>query len=50
LGGVDERDEGEYRGKAVDIASAELLVLTRAPAGWRIRAIHWSSRPRGPAN
>jgi ketosteroid isomerase-like protein len=41
--------KGEYRGKAVDIASAELMGLTRAPAGWRIRAIHWSSRPRGPA-
>ncbi len=42
--------KGEYRGKAVDIASAELVVLTRAPGGWQIRAIHWSSRPRGPAN
>ncbi len=39
--------KGHYRGKALDIASAELMVLTRAPAGWRIRAIHWSSRPRG---
>ncbi len=24
--------------------SAELMILTRAPQGWRIRAIHWSSR------
>ena len=24
--------------------SAELMILTRVSAGWRIRAIHWSSR------
>jgi len=26
--------------------SAELMVLSRSAAGWRIRAIHWSSRRR----
>ncbi|MEO5568914.1 MAG: nuclear transport factor 2 family protein [Gemmatimonadaceae bacterium] len=25
---------------------AELMVLSKAPAGWQIRAIHWSSRRR----
>jgi ketosteroid isomerase-like protein len=26
--------------------SAELMVLTKTGAGWRIRAVHWSSRRR----
>ncbi len=39
--------QGEYRGKAVNSAGSELMVLTRgADGGWRIRAIHWSSRAR----
>ena len=37
---------GEFRGRAVDMEGAELMVLSRTPAGWRIRAIHWSGRPR----
>ena len=37
---------GEFRGRAVDSAGAELMVLTRTPEGWRIAAIHWSSRAR----
>lgn len=41
--------QGEYRGRAVNSASAELIVLTRESEGWRIRAIHWSSRARRPA-
>jgi hypothetical protein len=28
------------------VATAELVVLSRSAGGWRIRAIHWSSRPR----
>jgi ketosteroid isomerase-like protein len=45
--------DGEYRGRAVRSAGAELMVLTRAPGsprgdGWRISAIHWSSRTRRP--
>lgn len=43
--------EGEYKGRAINSAGAELLVLTRAngaPDGWRISAIHWSSRARRP--
>jgi uncharacterized protein (TIGR02246 family) len=35
---------GTYRGRAVSSAGAELMVLTRAGAGWKISAIHWSSR------
>jgi ketosteroid isomerase-like protein len=37
---------GEYRGRPVNSAGAELMVLTRTPHGWRIAAIHWSSRRR----
>jgi ketosteroid isomerase-like protein len=37
---------GEFRGRKIDAQGAELIVLTRGPQGWRIRAIHWSSRPR----
>ena len=35
---------GEYRGRPVNSAGAELMVLSRESDGWRIRAIHWSSR------
>jgi ketosteroid isomerase-like protein len=38
--------QGEYRGRQVNSISAELMVLTRTPQGWTIRAIHWSSRSR----
>jgi ketosteroid isomerase-like protein len=37
------RADGEFRGKAVKSAGAELIVLSRAEGRWRIRAIHWSS-------
>ena len=37
---------GTFKGRAVNAAGAELVVLTRGAAGWRIRAIHWSSRRR----
>lgn len=37
---------GTFDGRAVNSAGAELVVLSRSPAGWRIRAIHWSSRRR----
>ena len=39
---------GESRGRTVNSAGAELMVLTRTPAGWRISAIHWSSRAQRP--
>ncbi len=38
------RTTGTYRARQVNSAGAELLVLSRTPEGWRIRAIHWSSR------
>lgn len=38
---------GSYRGRAVNSAGAELMVLTRTQDGrWLISAIHWSSRAR----
>ena len=40
---------GDFRGRAVNSAGAELAVLTRTPLGWRISAVHWSSRTRRPA-
>jgi ketosteroid isomerase-like protein len=35
---------GEYRGRAINSRGAELMVLTRSADGWKISAIHWSSR------
>lgn len=40
------RTTGSYRGRALDLDGAELMVLTRSTDGWKISAIHWSSRPR----
>ena len=42
------RVRGEFRGRSIDSDTAELMVLVRAGAGWRIAAIHWSSRRRAP--
>ena len=41
--------KGTFRDRPVDSVGVELMVLTRDAAGWRIRAIHWSSRARKPA-
>jgi ketosteroid isomerase-like protein len=41
--------KGQFRGRPVDSTGAELMVLTRTAAGWRIAAIHWSSRRRAPS-
>jgi ketosteroid isomerase-like protein len=38
--------QGTFQGRAVDSLGTELMVLSRGAEGWRIRAIHWSSRPR----
>jgi uncharacterized GH25 family protein/ketosteroid isomerase-like protein len=38
--------QGEFRGRAVNSVNAELMVLVRTPDGWKISAIHWSSRAR----
>ena len=35
---------GEWNGNPVASAGAELMVLRRTAQGWRIVAIHWSSR------
>jgi len=40
--------QGEYRGRQINSSGAELMVLSREPDGWKIRAIHWSSRTRRP--
>jgi ketosteroid isomerase-like protein len=40
---------GTFQGRAVDSLGAELMILTREAEGWRIRAVHWSGRPRKPA-
>ncbi len=40
---------GTYQGRAVNSIGSELMVLSRASGVWRIRAIHWSSRARKPA-
>lgn len=37
---------GTFRMRPVDAAGAELMVLVRTAQGWRIAAIHWSSRDR----
>ncbi len=39
---------GEYRGRAINAQGVELMVLSRVEHGWKIRAIHWSSRNRRP--
>ena len=38
---------GQFRGRPVSSTGAELMVLERHADGWRIAAIHWSSRRRG---
>ena len=38
--------KGTFRDRAVDSLGVELMVLSKDASGWRIRAIHWSSRPR----
>lgn len=38
--------QGTYREREISSLTAELMVLVRGPAGWRIAAIHWSSRAR----
>lgn len=38
------RTSGTWRERLVNSAGAELMVLGRTASGWRIRAIHWSSR------
>jgi ketosteroid isomerase-like protein len=37
------RTTGKYKGKAIDSATTETMLLRRTPQGWRIVHIHWSS-------
>jgi len=37
------RATGTFNGRQVNSAGVELMLLTNSPAGWRIRAIHWSN-------
>ena len=34
---------GIFHGRKIDSSGVELMVVTKDSAGWRIRAIHWSS-------
>jgi ketosteroid isomerase-like protein len=38
--------KGTFRDRPVDSLGVELMILSRDASGWRIRAVHWSSRPR----
>jgi ketosteroid isomerase-like protein len=40
--------QGQFRGRPVNSVGAELMILNRGADGWRIAAIHWSSRSRRP--
>jgi ketosteroid isomerase-like protein len=35
---------GTFHGRKIGSTGVELMVLTKDESGWRIRAIHWSSR------
>jgi len=37
---------GTFQSRPIDSIGTELMVLSRETGGWRIRAIHWSSRAR----
>jgi ketosteroid isomerase-like protein len=37
--------DGTFEGAPVSFVSAQLMVLTKDADVWRIRSIHWSSRP-----
>lgn len=39
---------GKFRDREVNSVGAELMILSRTPDGWKIRAIHWSSARRQP--
>lgn len=40
--------QGQFNGRQVNSAGAELVVLKRGGKTWQIAAVHWSSRQRGP--
>jgi ketosteroid isomerase-like protein len=40
--------DGKVDGGLVSFASSQLMVLTKDADAWKIRSIHWSSRPLEP--
>jgi ketosteroid isomerase-like protein len=40
--------DGTFEGNPVQFVSAQLMVLTKDADAWKIRSIHWSSRPLEP--
>jgi ketosteroid isomerase-like protein len=38
--------QGTFKSRPIDLVGAELMVLSKTPAGWVIRSIHWSSRDK----
>jgi ketosteroid isomerase-like protein len=40
--------DGTFEGAPVQFVSAQLMVLTKDDDSWKIRSIHWSSRPLDP--
>jgi ketosteroid isomerase-like protein len=40
--------DGKFEGAPVQFVSAQLMVLTKDADAWKIRSIHWSSRPFRP--
>jgi ketosteroid isomerase-like protein len=40
--------DGKFEGAPVSFVSAQLMVLTKDADAWKIRSIHWSSRPIPP--
>jgi ketosteroid isomerase-like protein len=42
------RVTGTHKGREIDSQGVELMVLTETPAGWRIRAVHWSNHSVKP--
>jgi len=40
--------DGQFEGAPVQFVSAQLMVLTKDMDAWKIRSIHWSSRPLEP--
>ena len=44
---TEGRTIGTYKGKALDLTTAETMLLRHTKKGWRIVHIHWSSQRRG---
>ena len=40
--------DGKFEGAPVQFVSAQLMVLSKEADAWKIRSIHWSSRPLAP--